>query len=79
MLFGSAFEVDATTTAFLGLSILILTGVLTWDDVLKEKSAWDTIMWFSALIMMATFLGKLGLVKWFSQNIGFAIGHAGVS
>ena len=44
MLFGSAFEVDATTTAFLGLSILILTDVLTWDDVLKEKSAWDTIM-----------------------------------
>ena len=79
MLFGSAFEVDATTPAFLGLSILILTGVLTWDDVLKEKSAWDTIMWFSALIMMATFLGKLGLVKWFSQNIEFAIGHAGVS
>lgn len=79
MLFGSAFEVDATTTAFLGLSILILTGVLTWDDVLKEKSAWDTIMWFSVLIMMATFLGKLGLVKWFSQNIEFAIGHAGVS
>ena len=36
-------------------------------------------MWFSALIMMATFLGKLGLVKWFSQNIEFAIGHAGVS
>jgi DASS family divalent anion:Na+ symporter len=36
--------------------------VLTWDDVLKEKSAWDTITWFAALVMMATFLNKLGLI-----------------
>ena len=41
-------KVDATTTTFLGISLLLLTGVLTWDDVLKEKGAWDTIVWFAA-------------------------------
>ena len=30
-------KVDATTTTFLGISLLLLTGVLTWDDVLKRK------------------------------------------
>ena len=40
MLFGV--KVDATATTFLGLSLCLLTGVLTWDDALKEKSAWDT-------------------------------------
>ena len=43
-------------------SVLLVTGVLSWDDVLKEKSAWDTVVWFSALVMMATFLNKLGLI-----------------
>ncbi len=28
----------------------------------QEKSAWDTIIWFGALVMMATFLNKLGLI-----------------
>lgn len=74
MLLGDAFTFDATTVALLGLSILLLSGVLTWEDVLKEKAAWDTITWFAALVMMASYLGKLGLIGWFSgviqQNIG---------
>ncbi|OOR87731.1 C4-dicarboxylate ABC transporter [Moraxella caviae] len=79
MIFGSAWSFDATAVAFLGLSALILTGVLTWEDVLKEKSAWDTIVWFAALIMMATFLSKLGLISWFSGEIQSLVAGAGVS
>ncbi|MFI8480717.1 DASS family sodium-coupled anion symporter [Pseudomonas sp. NPDC078700] len=83
MLFGDAWKFDATTVALLGLSILLVTGVLTWEDILKEKTAWDTITWFAALVMMASFLGKLGLIGWFSgviqQEIGsFGLGWAGV-
>ena len=69
MLFGSVYVFNTTAVAFLGLSILLITGVLSWDDVLKEKSAWDTVVWFSALVMMATFLNKLGLVQWFSTVV----------
>ena len=61
-LFGPSWKIDPTTTAFLGLSLLLLTGVLSWEDVIREKAAWDTIIWFSALIMMATWLNKLGLI-----------------
>lgn len=69
MLLGPEFSVNTTAVAFLGLSVLLVTGVLTWEDVLKEKSAWDTVVWFSALVMMATFLNKLGLVGWFSTVV----------
>ncbi|WP_339511584.1 DASS family sodium-coupled anion symporter [Pseudomonas sp. RL_15y_Pfl2_60] len=83
MVFGDAWKFDATTVALLGLSILLVTGVLTWEDILKEKTAWDTITWFAALVMMASFLGKLGLIGWFSgviqQEIGsFGLGWVGV-
>lgn len=77
MLFGPAFTVNTTAVAFLGLSVLLVTGVLSWEDVLKEKSAWDTVVWFSALVMMATFLNKLGLVGWFSHVVEGSIAHLG--
>ena len=76
MLFGV--KVDATATTFLGLSLCLLTGVLTWDDALKEKSAWDTIVWFAALVMMANFLNKLGLISWLSDSMQGGIAHMGL-
>ena len=76
--FGPGAAVDPTTTAFIGLSLCLITGVLTWDDVIKEKSAWDTIVWFGALVMMATFLNKLGLIAWFAKSMQTGIGHLGL-
>ena len=78
-LLGPAFDLNPTTTAMIGLSVLLLTGILDWEDILKAKSAWDTLIWFAALVMMATFLGNLGLTKWFSQSIQGSITHMGLS
>ena len=78
MIFGDAFLVNQTTAAFIGLSILLLTGVLEWDEVLKNKGAWDTIVWFAALVMMASYLGKLGLVSWLAHTVGTGIDNLGV-
>ena len=78
LVMGDSWGVDATTTAFIGLSLCLLTGVLTWEDVIKEKNAWDTIVWFGALVMMATFLNKLGLIAWFAQSIEAGIGSLGL-
>ena len=76
-LLGKAYAVNPTTTAILGLAILLLTGVLEWEDILKAKSAWDTLMWFAALVMMATFLGKLGVIGWFSKSMELGISGMG--
>jgi DASS family divalent anion:Na+ symporter len=78
MLLGPDMDLNATTTAMIGLSLLLLTGVLEWEDILKAKSAWDTLIWFAALVMMATFLGKLGLIGWFSLSIQNGINHLGL-
>jgi len=76
-LFDPIFGLDPTTTATVGLALLLITGVLQWEDVLKAKSAWDTLIWFAALVMMATFLGSLGLTHWFSVSIQGGITHLG--
>lgn len=66
--FGSVLNVDAVTAAILGLSILLITGVVTWKECLAESVAWDTLTWFAALIAMAGYLNKYGLISWFSQT-----------
>ena len=73
-IFGQQLGVNATTTAFVGLSILLLSGVLSWDDIKNEKGAWDTLIWFAALLMMATQLQTLGFTKWFGELMGQEIG-----
>jgi len=65
-----ALGIHTTTTALVGLVVLLMTGVLTWEDVLGEKGAWDTLVWFSALVMMASYLTDLGLIPWFSETVG---------
>ncbi|HIE0188982.1 TPA: DASS family sodium-coupled anion symporter [Serratia marcescens] len=79
MIFGPALAVNPTTAALIGLAVLLATGVLSWEDVLKHKGAWDTVVWFSALVMMASFLGKLGLIGWLSQTVGNGIDRMGMS
>lgn len=74
-IFGNLFQVDATTGALIGLCILLLSGVLTWEDVKSEKGAWDTIVWFSSLVMMGSYLNSLGFVGWFGNLVGAQIGH----
>ena len=69
-IFGDALGIDPTTASFVGLSILLLSGVLSWEDVKSEKGAWDTLIWFAALLMMANQLKKLGFTTWFGNLIG---------
>lgn len=69
-IFGETVGIHATTTALIGLCALMITGILHWNDITSEKTAWDTLIWLSALFMMAEFLHKLGFTKWFGARIG---------
>lgn len=53
----------------IGLSILLILGVLDWNDCLSEKSAWDTLVWFAILVGMASQLTNLGVVAWISDSV----------
>ncbi|CAO2814767.1 unnamed protein product [Amaranthus hypochondriacus] len=65
-IFGERIGVSSVVAAMLGLSVLLLLGVLDWNDCLNEKSAWDTLAWFAVLVGMAGQLTHLGIVSWMS-------------
>ncbi|KAK3028624.1 hypothetical protein RJ639_039967 [Escallonia herrerae] len=58
-----ALDIASVVPAMLGLSILLLWGVLDWDDCLSEKSAWDTLAWFAVLVGMGGQLTNLGIIS----------------
>jgi L-tartrate/succinate antiporter len=67
-IFGGKY-VDATTAALVVISLMILTGVVTWDDILANKQAWNTLAWFATLVALADGLNRVGFVKWFATAI----------
>lgn len=73
---GPLLNLDATGAAFIGLSAMLILGVLSWDDVKSEKGAWDTLVWFSVLMGMADNLRALGVVKWLGDGISSYLSHA---
>ncbi len=66
---GPYIQLKATIAVLIGLSILLMTTVLSWKDILEEKGAWDTMVWFATLVMLASYLNKFGLTTWFSQIV----------
>ena len=60
-------KLDTTLIAFMGLSILLVTRVLTWKDVISEQKAWDTLIWVGGVIVMSDYLNKTGFIPWFAK------------
>jgi DASS family divalent anion:Na+ symporter len=58
-----------TFVALAGLCALLLVEVLTWDELLAENRAWDALIWFAPLLMMADNLQEMGVVKVLSSSV----------
>lgn len=66
-IFGAAW-IDPTTVVIASLALMLLTGVVTWDDVLANKPAWNVFTWFATLVVLADGLNKVGFIGWFGRN-----------
>jgi DASS family divalent anion:Na+ symporter len=63
-------HVSYATVALVGIGVLLLTGVLSWDDVIGERAAWDVFLWYGGLVRMAGALGETGITKRFAEAAG---------
>jgi len=71
-------NVEPTVVALVGLTFIVLTGILSWDEIIGEKSAWDTLFWFAALMMLAEQLNSLGLIAAFSGWMSATLAASGM-
>ena len=52
-IFGTHF-VDATTVAIATISLMVVTGVVKWQDILDNKQAWNVLVWFATSLAWPT-------------------------
>ena len=72
-IFGGDF-VNATTAALIVVSLMVLTRIVSWDDILSNKQAWSTLVWFATLIALADGLNRTGFVHWFAESVSAHMG-----
>lgn len=68
---GDKVGLSATTVALLGLAILLITGVINFEDNLADKGAWHMLIWFGTLVMLSDFLSQFGLMTWVGDKLQF--------
>ena len=63
-----------TAVGLLGISILLVSGVLAWRDLMAERAAWDVFIWYGGLIRMAETLNDYGLTRLFAESSAGVLG-----
>jgi DASS family divalent anion:Na+ symporter len=66
--------IDSTAVAFLGLGLLLATGVLTLGDIAKEGDVLATFIWFAVLFTLSGQLNELGFMGFLGQRLAGAMG-----
>jgi DASS family divalent anion:Na+ symporter len=65
---------DSTAIAFLGLGVLLATGVLTLGDIAKEGDVLATFIWFAVLFTLSGQLNELGFMGYLGERMAGALG-----
>jgi len=66
--------IDPTAVAFLGLGIMLATGVLTLGDIAKEGDVLATFIWFASLFTLSDQLNKLGFMEFLGERLVMRLG-----
>ncbi|MDR1460039.1 MAG: anion permease [Campylobacteraceae bacterium] len=64
------FGVNATTTAVMVIIAMIACKIISWNDFLGNKPAWNVLVWFGTLVTMAAGLKNVGFLDWVAQIAG---------
>jgi L-tartrate/succinate antiporter len=60
--------VNATTVVLIVVSLMVVTRLIAWEDVIGNRSAWDTLVYFATLVTLADGLNRVGVVAWFARG-----------
>ncbi len=72
---GGAF-LDPTTTALVVISLMLALRIVSWQEVVAHKDAWNVLVLLASLVGLAEGLNRVGFVAWFA--VGAARGMSGL-
>ena len=60
--------INATTVALVVICLMLISGIVTWDDIMKNQQAWNALVWFATLVALAGGLAKVGFTGWLANG-----------
>lgn len=72
--FADALPVNVTSIAFAGLGVLLMTGVLTLDDIATQGDTLATFLWLAVLFALSGQLNELGFMGYSGQRLASHMG-----
>ena len=70
---GPITKMNPTLVGLLAVTIMLIADVVEWDDILRERSAWDTVIWMGVLVGLAGQLTSKGFIPWFAKTVSAAM------
>ena len=67
-----AFDLSPTAVALVAMTVVFLSGIITWDDMVQTKAVWNTFIWFGAILGLSTALTKAKFFAWLATYIANA-------
>jgi DASS family divalent anion:Na+ symporter len=58
-----------TVIALLSVSVLLISGVISWLDVIREKGAWDVFLWYGGLVQLGNLLRRTNVPQTVAQTL----------
>jgi len=68
-IFADALKLNVTSIAFAGLGVLLMTNVLTLDDIAKQGDTLSTFLWLAVLFALSGQLNELGFMSFVGQRL----------
>ncbi|EBY2753797.1 DASS family sodium-coupled anion symporter [Salmonella enterica subsp. enterica serovar Morehead] len=72
-------RINATAVALGFVAACLATGVMSWENLSKDRSAWATLMWYGGILSLAGGLSREGFFKWLGETLSLYINLDGVN
>ena len=73
-IFADTLKLNVTSIAFAGLGVLLMTEVITLDDIAKQGDTLATFLWLAVLFALSAQLNELGFMSYAGQRLAAGLG-----
>lgn len=71
---GDFVGIDAAAVALAAMAGCVIVNVISWDDILKNKGGWNTLIWYGGIIGLSSALAKADFFKWLAIVFSSVLG-----
>ena len=58
-----------TAVAIVAMLATFVCGIISWDDLVKTKAAWNTLIWFGGILGLSSALTKGKFFEWLAKYL----------